>query len=144
MLKKLGARGLSDHFLVDSAGLLDYHAGELPDVRMRKCGQARSYNFNSRSRPIKPDDITNFDMLVCMDKSIVHSVEKRCTTQTDKEKITLMTDYCVKLNAREVPDPYYGNTNDFNNVLDILEDSCDGLIEKCLVISDLCLVICDL
>lgn len=129
MLKKLRERGLNDDFHIDSAGLLNYHENELPDIRMRECGLARSYKFDSRSRPIKPDDIKTFDLLVCMDKSIVNGVKKRCSTQSEKDKIKLMTDYCVNLNAHEVPDPYYGNISDFNKVIDLLEDSCEGLIE---------------
>lgn len=59
--------GLSDHYVVDSAGLIDYHEGELPDARMRRHAHKHGYELTHRSRPIRSEDFSRFDLIVAMD-----------------------------------------------------------------------------
>ena len=122
--------GLQDQFVVDSAGLLDYHEGNLPDSRMRKHASNRGYHLTHRSRPVVPEDFDKFDMLIGMDKENIHGLKKIAQTAEQEAKIYIMTDYLKTLEASEVPDPYYGGPAGFEYVIDLLEDACEGLLEE--------------
>jgi len=114
-------------FEIDSAGLLDYHEGELADNRMRSHARARGYSLTHRSRPVKKADFDHFDRIICMDDQNVRGLKQLATSPYHLAKIQLMTSFCTVLSASHVPDPYYGGDNSFENVIDLLEDACEGL-----------------
>lgn len=128
--KKLKEKGLSEQFYIDSAGISAYHEGDLPDSRMRAHAKERGYELTSRSRPVISKDFSEFDLIIGMDESNISNLNKKATTNEDKSKIKLMTDYCIGIEADHVPDPYYGGAYGFELVLDILEDACEGLIKS--------------
>ena len=115
------------HFEIDSAGLLSYHEGELPDSRMRFHASKRAYHLVHRSRPVKMSDFDRFDMIVGMDDDNIAGLKKMASTKEHEQKIYRMTDFCRIHQATSVPDPYYGGDNGFENVIDLLEDACEGL-----------------
>lgn len=125
LLKK---RQLEDNYFVDSAGTSAYHVGEKADSRMRKHALKRGYNLTSRSRQFIKDDLNNFDLIIPMDSSnfddILHLAEDK-----HLKKVKLMTDFSSKYKGQDVPDPYYGGDSGFELVLDILEESCNGLLD---------------
>lgn len=121
--------GYNDLF-VDSAGILSYHRGELPDPRMRMHASRRGYNLIHRSRPVETDDFFEFDMIIGMDDSNIERLKEKAPDVESMKKIYRMTDFCVNKIADYVPDPYYGGAQGFENVLDILEDSCKGLLDS--------------
>jgi len=122
--------GKSHEFFIDSAGLLDYHEGSLPDIRTRQSASKRNYILDSRSRPVVQEDFKKFDYLLAMDKSIFRSLEKMANSEEEKAKIYMMTDFLSKYDYNEIPDPYYGGAQGFELVLDLLEDACEGFLEK--------------
>lgn len=122
--------GLENDIEVDSAGILSYHEGELPDSRMRMHASRRGYNLVHRSRPICTFDFYNFDMIVGMDDRNIQDLIDRAPDLESEKKIYRMTDFCHSKMVDYVPDPYYGGAQGFENVLDILEDACAGLLEK--------------
>ena len=122
-------RGLENQFYIDSAGLHDYHEGELPDNRMRKYAAQRGYNLDSRSRPVKYDDFFHFDLIIGMDDQNISSLNRLAPDSDSKRKIHRMTEYCTRHNYDYIPDPYYGGAKGFELVLDLLEDACEGLAE---------------
>lgn len=122
--------GLEHEIEVDSAGLSSYHQGELPDVRMRMHAMQRGYNLTHRSRPVVKSDFSNFDMIVAMDHSNVSKLEAKTSTDAERKKIHLATEFCRNMDVDVVPDPYYGGAEGFEYVLDILEDACEGLLEE--------------
>lgn len=122
--------GLEHEIEVDSAGLSSYHQGELPDARMRMHAMQRGYNLTHRSRPVVKSDFSNFDMIVAMDHSNVSKLEAKASTDTERKKIHLATEFCRNMDVDVVPDPYYGGAEGFEYVLDILEDACEGLLEE--------------
>lgn len=128
--KLVKERGLENQFYIDSAGLLDYHEGELPDSRMRKHAAQRGYNLDSRSRPIKYDDFFNFDLIIGMDDQNISALYRLAPDSDSVNKIHRMTEYCTRHDFDHVPDPYYGGATGFELVLDLLEDACEGLLEK--------------
>ena len=116
---------------VDSAGTAGYHIGTLPDARMRSHASRRGYPLNSRARKFNPAvDFDKFDMIIAMDKENLRDLRSMDTGKQYREKLSLMTDYCQKITADEVPDPYYEGPEGFEHVLDILEDACRGLLKK--------------
>ncbi|MDD8017715.1 MAG: low molecular weight phosphotyrosine protein phosphatase [Bacteroidota bacterium] len=127
VMKKLAA-GLPVE--IDSAGTAGYHIGELPDARMRSHAAKRGYILNSHARQFDPKiDFEKFDYIVAMDKSNYHDLQSFDTSRKYSKKISMLTDYRQKMDAVEVPDPYYGGPAEFEHVLDILEDGCGGLLK---------------
>lgn len=123
--------GREDEFMIDSAGILSYHQGELPDSRMRAHAARRGYNLIHRSRPVHTEDFYNFDLIIGMDDRNIDDLKDRAPSIEEWRKIHRMTDYCKKItHADHVPDPYYGGAEGFEYVLDVLEDACSGLLES--------------
>ena len=121
--------GMEKEIAVDSAGILSYHQGELPDPRMRAHAARRGYTLTHRSRPVPTDDFYDFDLIIGMDDRNVDDLRERAPGVEEETKIRRMADYCVHKVVDYVPDPYYGGASGFENVLDILEDACAGLLE---------------
>lgn len=129
MKKKIEEAGLQEWFFIDSAGILNYHEGELPDERMRMHAKRRGYDLVSRSRPIQLNDFYHFDYIIGMDDSNIAVLERKAPDLETKNKIQQMTSFARKNTHNYVPDPYYGGASGFETVLDLLEDACDGLFE---------------
>lgn len=119
-------------FELDSAGIIGYHQGELPDGRMRAHAARRGYCLTHRSRPVQTADFDTFDLLIGMDDSNIQALTEKAPDLETRRKIVRMTDFCRLKVADEVPDPYYGGAQGFENVLDILEDACEGLLTACI------------
>lgn len=130
MQQLLEAHNLHHRIHVDSAGILSYHQGELADPRMRAHATHRGYNITHLSRPVTTQDFYDFDLILGMDDRNIDDLHDRCPDPTLAKKIGRMTDYCRLKQADHVPDPYYGGAQGFENVLDLLEDACQGLLEK--------------
>ncbi len=129
---KVAEAGLQNRFFIDSAGMLSYHAGELPDDRMRRHAKRRGYNLVSRSRPVKTDDFYDFDLIIGMDDSNIDALMRKAPDVESKQKIHRMTEFSRNYQHDHIPDPYYGGDSGFELVLDLLEDACDGLLEEVL------------
>ena len=123
--------GVADRFVIDSAGILSYHQGELPDPRMRAHAIRRGYDLTHRSRPVRIGDFYDFDLIVGMDDRNIEDLKERAPSVEAERKICRMTDFCTRYTqADHVPDPYYGGAEGFEYVLDLLEDACVGLLRK--------------
>jgi protein-tyrosine phosphatase len=98
---------------------------------MKQFAKKRGYALTSISRPVNPKiDFDRFDYLIGMDRQNIRDLQSMATSDSHRKKIFLMTDFCTSNNYDSVPDPYYGGSAGFELVLDILEDACNGLIEK--------------
>jgi len=124
-------RGLAKQFKIDSAGTLAYHVGEGADKRMKSHALKRGYQLTSISRKFNRDnDFDNFDLIIGMDNENIQTLKSKARNEDDLQKICKMTDFRQKWDYDEIPDPYYGGEEGFELVLDLLEDSCEGLLEK--------------
>ena len=124
-------KGLAERFEIDSAGTSGWHEGEPADQRMQSHAIKRGFNLTSISRKFNPDtDFDHFDYIIAMDDENINALRKMARNDADINKISKMTDYSKEWNYDEVPDPYYGGEQGFELVLDLLEDSCSGLLEK--------------
>ena len=129
--KLLQKAKLSENIEVDSAGTYGGHAGELPDSRMRAHAARRGYNLTHLSRPVRTEDFYNFDLIIGMDDRNIDDLKDRAPSTAEWSKIHRMTEYCTKFtHADHVPYPYYGGSEGFEYVLDILEDACAGLLQS--------------
>ena len=117
-------------FEIDSAGLLDYHRGELADGRMRSHAQSRGYTLNHRSRPVVKDDFDRFNWIIGMDDQNIRGLKLLTSNPGHVAKIHLMTNFSRLIQATHIPDPYYSGDQGFENVIDLLEDACEGLYQK--------------
>ena len=129
MRKLVEDAGLEDSFVLDSAGLIDYHEGEPADGRMRAHAARRGYRLTHLSRPVKYDDFFFYDVIVGMDDRNISKLRTMAPGLEEEQKVVRMTDYCRLKVVDHVPDPYYGGASGFENVLDILEDACAGLLD---------------
>ncbi len=130
--------GLESRFEIDSAGTLDYHAGERADRRSERAAQRRGIDISKhRARQIEPHDFERYDYILAMDKSNLSNLERLCPA-AHRHKLALMMSFAPAL-GDEVPDPYYGDGTAFENVLDMLEDACRNflthIVEKQLLAS---------
>ena len=126
-------RSSSAEGVIDSAGILSYHRGELPDSRMRAHAIRRGYELTHRSRPVQTEDFYNFDLIIGMDDRNIEDLKDRAPSPEEWKKIHCMTEFCTRFtHADHVPDPYYGGAEGFEYVLDLLEDACAGLLEYIL------------
>lgn len=124
-------RGMADMFEVDSAGIGGWHVGELPDSRMRKCGAARGYDFNSRARQFSTSDFKRFDHIFVMDNENWKMLSQKTNDQHELAKVKMLVDYTTNHpKPKLIPDPYYGDEKDFNYALDLIEDAANGLADK--------------
>ena len=125
--KMVAYSGRGKEFSIDSAGTNGYHIGDLADPRMRAAAASRGYSLESRARRIDHKDFDQFDLIVTMDEANYRHI----TTMHPGigAEVVRMCDYCKKHQLAEVPDPYYGEEADFNEVLDILEDACANLLK---------------
>ena len=122
--------GLSDKIKCDSAGTIAYHAGEPADPRMKKHALKRGYELTSIARKFTPDDFKEFDYIIAMDRNNYVDLLELDKEAEFVDKISMMTSYCTDHDDEEVPDPYYDGPQGFEHVLDLLEDACEGLINK--------------
>lgn len=125
----LQREGLDREVLVDSAGLISYHQGEQADPRMRAHASRRGYHITHLSRPVCMTDFYDFDLIIGMDDSNISRLRDLAPSIEEEAKIHRMTEYCISKVVDHVPDPYYGGAQGFENVIDILEDACEGLLQ---------------
>ncbi len=125
--------GLAEQFHIDSAGIGNWHVGQLPDRRMRAWGQRHGYRFDSHARQICTDDFSRFDLLLVMDHDNYRAVTALAPTPEDAQKVHLLTEYVTQHEGADtVPDPYYGGDRDFEYALSLIEDACQGLLDTLL------------
>ena len=120
--------GRGQDFYVDSAGTIGYHAGGRADSRMRAAASQRGYSLDSIARRIELEDFDIFNLIVTMDNENFADVSRM--DPGNGAGVVRMCDYCLQHEVVEVPDPYYGGSEGFEHVLDILEDACSGLLRK--------------
>ncbi len=116
---------------IDSAGTINYHEGNLSDVRMINEAQKRSIEITSRSRQVTKVDFYRSDYIVVMDKSNLSDLLSIKPNDATCEIVEMM--HYSSYPYEGVPDPYYGGDDGFREVLDILEESCENLCNEIIV-----------
>ena len=122
--------GLEGRIRIDSAGTGGYHVGAPPDARAMAAAQSRGYDLAAiRARKVAPEDFEQFDLILAMDEdNLVHL--RGIAPQSSRARLGLLLDYAPGRPEREVPDPYYGGRNGFDQVLDLVNEACAGLLDE--------------
>ena len=130
LIHRIKAKGISHKFVVDSAGTGGWHVGSPADRRMREAARRRGIDITSKARQITIEDLKIFDFILTMDDDNFANVQSlsRQNEASNSAIIKPYLSYAQITNLTEVPDPYYGGDDGFDQVLDLLEDACDGLL----------------
>jgi len=116
---------LSKEFTVDSAGTIAMHLGEHPDYRSVAVAKEHGLDISSqKSRPITASDLDTFDKIYCMDMNNLEDVIALSKTDEQRRKISLLLKSAGHQTSVEVPDPYYGGMDGFENVYQLLDEAC--------------------
>jgi protein-tyrosine phosphatase len=127
----LQGAGLADAVEVDSAGTAGYHAGELPDSRARAAGRRFGIEVGGRARQFKRVDFERFDYVLAMDRSNFDDLLELAPSDAARAKIHLLRSFDESSpSGASVPDPYYGDDEDFDDVVRICLAACAPLLER--------------
>jgi len=122
------AEGLAGRIGVDSAGTHAYHVGEPPDRRSTEAARRRGFELKHlRARQLTKTDFDEFDLLLAMDRGHMDLMERACPPEY-RERLALFLSFAPQLELRDVPDPYYGQGDGFERVLDMIEAGSAGLL----------------
>lgn len=127
--QQVSEAGLEDRFSIDSAGTGAYHAGEAPDSRSVAVAEEHGVPLAGLARQVTVQDMVGFDWIVAMDGSNRRSL-LQIRPSTDSGRIVLMRDFDPEDPGGDVPDPYYGGADGFEEVYQILDRSCRGLLDE--------------
>ncbi len=126
--QKVIDHGLSQWVRVDSAGTHNYHPDSPPDERTQAVAAKRGYDLSGlRARQIQQADYARFDLILAMDWDNLALLQEGCPAE-HQHKLRRLTEFCQRLKKPVVPDPYYGGLRGFEEVLDLVEDACEGLL----------------
>lgn len=125
--QQLTEAGLADVIEVASAGTGDWHVGKQPDSRTRRAAQLRGYDLSSqRAQQVRVEHFNEYDLILAMDKSNLANLQSLRPGHASAELDLFLRRYDGAID--EVPDPYYGGEQGFEQVLDLIEAACRGLV----------------
>jgi protein-tyrosine phosphatase len=109
---------------IESAGLGRWHIGCAPDERSQHHAKGRGYDLSRlRARQVEPFDFERFDVILAMDRGHLRALQ-RMAPEKHRAKVRLFVP------ERDVPDPYYGGPEGFEEVLDLVEAACRDLLQE--------------
>ena len=116
---------------VDSAGTGGWHVGELPDLRSIQVARINGLNIkDQRCRKFTAKDFNDFDFIYVMDKSNYEDVMALAKSPADAAKVNMILNEVAANLNEEVPDPYYGGDNGFQQVYDMLNEACEQIANR--------------
>lgn len=126
----LDEEGSTSQFKVDSAGTGSWHVGESPDHRSARSAATHGVQLTGHSRQVQPEDFKNFDYIIAMDQSNLTHLEEYRDGVGGDAALYLLREFDPEGGpGAEVPDPYYGGPNGFEEVFDIVDRSCREFLD---------------
>jgi protein-tyrosine phosphatase len=125
--------GLADGVHVDSAGTGGWHIGSAPDERATAAAGSRGIVLEGRARQVRPEDFSEFDLLIAMDRSNLRELRRLADDEEQRQRVRLLREFDpagASGGDLDVPDPYYGSPGGFEEVLDLVEAACEGLLTQ--------------
>jgi protein-tyrosine phosphatase len=132
--------GLQDRIQLESAGTGAWHVGSAPDRRATAAALARGVELEGRARQVRREDFDDFDLLLAMDRENLSELRQLAPGEEQRAKVRLLREFdpasaASGAGARagedlDVPDPYYGGANGFDEVFDLVQAACEGLLEQ--------------
>lgn len=129
----LREHGLEDSVEIDSAGTGDWHVGQPPDARATSAARERGIELEGSARQVTAADFQAFDLILAMDRANLDELRALAPTGAARERVRLLREYdplAVAAGELEVPDPYYGGQDHFEEVLDVVTRACEGLLAE--------------
>ncbi len=125
----LANAGQEEAVFIESAGTGNWHVGKAPDARAQKAALGRGIDISAqRARQVRARDFEDFDLILAMDHDNLHDL-RQAAPASARERIQLFLDFAPELGVSEVPDPYYGGSRGFDDVLDLIEAASAGLLD---------------
>lgn len=125
----INERDLENYFEVDSAGTSAYHVGESANSKSQRTAQKHGITLHSKARQFDASDLDYYDLILAMDDENLENV-RQMANGNHEDKIGLMRDFDPNPGDGEVPDPYYGGPEGFENVFQIVKRSCKNLLDE--------------
>ena len=120
--------GLRDRIAIDSAGTGPWHVGKPPDERARATAARHGIDIGGqRARQVASDDFGTFEYVLAMDRDNLRTLH-RAAPKTHRDRVRLFLDFGADDSAHDVPDPYYGGPEGFEDVYALVEDAATGLL----------------
>jgi len=129
----LREQGLEDEIEIDSAGTGGWHAGDPPDSRATEAARRRGIALEGAARQVRPSDFEEYDLLLAADRENLADLRAVAPDEAAMAKVRLLREFDPDSRGApdlDVPDPYYGGPDGFEDVLDLVEAACRGLIEE--------------
>ncbi len=126
--------GLADRFELDSAGTGSWHIGEAPDPRSTAHAEARGIAIGGKARQVSSADFDHYDLILAADAFNFRDLRSIAPTDELETKVKMLRDFdpMSTPDDLDVPDPYYGGPNGFDDVIDLVEAACRGLLDSVL------------
>lgn len=121
--------GLDGEIEIESAGTGGWHVGDPPDPRSVAAAAERGVELAGAARQVDEADFEGFDLLVAMDRSNRDALRRLAPDEEARERIRLLREYGDGV-AHDVPDPYYGGADGFDEVVEIVERNCRALLDE--------------
>jgi protein-tyrosine phosphatase len=121
-------RGLSERYEIDSAGTCAHHIGQEADPRSQAVANTHGVTLTSRGRKVSPSDFVEFDLIVPMDDENLSTLRRECPAE-HRDKIRLMRSWDPD-GEGDVPDPYYGGPRGFDLIYEMIDRSCEALLDE--------------
>jgi protein-tyrosine phosphatase len=115
---------------VESAGIGDWHAGDPPDRRATEAARKRGIALEGTARQVRVSDFDDFDLLIAMDRANQRDLLALAPDEEAAAKVRLLREFPAGATDLDVPDPYYGDGDGFEVVLDMVQASCRALLEE--------------
>lgn len=123
-------RNLESYFEIDSAGTSAYHVGESANSRSQQTAKQHGITLHSKARQFEPFDLEYFDLVLAMDQENLSNINRLNNGSSDSAAIGMLRDFDPKPGDGEVPDPYHGGIQGFENVFQIVKRSCENLLDQ--------------
>jgi protein-tyrosine phosphatase len=141
VMRALVAReGMEGAVQIDSAGTGAWHVGSAPDQRASEAARARGIELGGTARQVRPEDFFDFDLLLAMDGENMRELRQQAPGEAERAKVRLLREFDPASEMAgdadgvggdlDVPDPYYGGPGGFDEVFDLVQAACAGLLEQ--------------
>ena len=121
-------KGLDEHFIADSCGTSDYHIGQQPDPRTLANARKNNVPVNHLGRQLTPEDLVSFDYILAMDSKNLANIMALPGATDYADRICLMREFDPHGKGQDVPDPYFGKEDGFEEVFVMLNRTVDHFI----------------
>jgi len=129
-LRHLAAeRGVGDKLFVDSCGIGWFHLGEHPDQRSFEAAKKKGILIDHRAQQFQAGFFEGYDYIFVVDREVAEQLKAHAPTPEQEKKIHLATEFSKKYKGQPIPDPYYLSRSGFDDVMEIILDSCRGILD---------------